>query len=550
MNKLKYITFLFVATCSVVFSQDSNDDGLGSEDIIVIKEYEARIADAKKIVINPTTKEVEIEKQKLDYDMSEKLIKLEYPAHKVKPLAMPKNKREKFLSSYAKLGFGINIGDFGRVYMSPLAEIVYNNNETENLVYGAHYKHSSAWGGKVMTQKFRNEDARVYAKYFLKSVEMGLSVNFKQNVDYYYGNASDSTEAKSIRQAGQNFGADLFLKNAKFKKNGIDYNQKVGFNYFTDAHNGKEWYIAYDGIFTKNFKNLHNLDVILGADVSNYIPTSRDDNEREIIKIGAAYTFNDDNWKLKAGINFAFGEVAIGKQFDFYPLIYTEKRLYKHALIFYTSWSRTLKLNTYKNFIAENPAIYIDPILKNSRVEDRIAGFKGAFKNLTYNARFTNKIVRDMPLYVNDSTNTSRFDVVYEKTLFVYNINAEVGFNWTKYFKTQLTVDYRIFEPTFEEKAWNLAALDLNLSASYNLKNKIFFDLELYALLGAWAKNKEGKAEILKGTVDINLAVNYKYSKNLSMFIKLNNLAHSKQARYYNYNDYGFNGLIGAKFEF
>jgi hypothetical protein len=551
MNKLKYITFLLLATCSVAFSQGTNEgDGLGSEDIIVIKEYEARIADAKKIVTNPTTKEVEIEKQKLNYETPEKLVELEYPAHTVKPLAMPKIKREKFLTSYAKLGFGVHIGDFGKVYMSPLAEIVYNNNETENLVYGGHYKHFSAWGGKVMTQKFRNEDARIYAKYFMKSVEMGLSVNFKQNVDYYYGNGSDSTEAPTIRQAAQNIGADLFFKNAKFKKNGIDYNQKVGFNYFTDAHDGKEWYIDYDGVFTKTFKNLHNLDVMLGVNVSNYIPTVGDDLEREVMQVGAAYTFNDDNWKLKAGIKFAFGEVAADKQFDFYPIIYTEKRLYKHALIFYTSWSRSLGLNTYQKFIAENPAIYINPVLKNARVEDRIAGFKGTFKNLTYNARFTNKVIKDMPLYMNDSSNISRFDVVYEKTMFVYNINAEVGFNWAKNFKTQVTVDYRIFEPTFEEKAWNLPSLDLNLSATYNLKNKIFFDLEFYTLLGAWAKNDQGIAEKLKGTADINLGVNYKYSKNLSMFIKLNNLAHSKQARYYNYNDYGFNGLIGVKFEF
>lgn len=551
MNKLKYITFLFVATFSVAFSQDTNDgDGLGSEDIIVIKEYEARIADAQKLENSPTTKEVEIEKQRLEYETPEKMVELEYPAHTVKPLAMPKIKKEKFLTSYAKLGFGVQLGDFGNVFMSPLAEIVYNNNETENLVYGAHYKHFSAIGGTDKSQKFRNEDARIYAKYFMKTVEMGLSAHFNQNVDYYYGNGSDSTEASTIRQAGHNYGTDLYFKNAAFQKSGIDYNQKLGFNYFTDAHSGKEWYFDYDGIFTKTFKNLHNLDVKLGANVSNYIPTVGDDLEREVMKVGAAYTFNDDNWKLKAGIDFGIGEVAADKQFDFYPTIYTEKRLYKHVLIFYSSWSRILKYNTYKNFIAENPAIYINPELKNSRVEDRIAGFKGTFKNLTYNARFTNKVIRDMPLYVNDATNISRFDIVYEDMLFVYDINAEVGFNWTKALKTQLTMDYRLYEPTFEEKAWNLPALDLNLSATYNLKNKIFFDLEFYTLLGAWGRNELGEAEKLKGTADLNLGVNYKFSKNLSMFIKLNNLAHSKQTRYYNYNDYGFNGLIGAKFEF
>ena len=106
MKILKYITLMMLLVIVNVNAQDNNE-GLGTEDIIVVKEYEARISDAKKINENPSTEEVEIEKKKLQYDVQEKLMDLEYPAHKVKPLAMPKVKREKFLSSYAKLGFGI-----------------------------------------------------------------------------------------------------------------------------------------------------------------------------------------------------------------------------------------------------------------------------------------------------------------------------------------------------------------------------------------------------------------------------------------------------------
>jgi len=549
MKILKYITLMMLLVIVNVDAQDNNE-GLGTEDIIVVKEYEARISDAKKINENPSTEEVEIEKKKLQYDVQEKLMDLEYPAHKVKPLAMPKVKREKFLSSYAKLGFGVHLADNKHVYMSPLAEIVYNNNEAKNLVYGGHYKHFSAWGGKLNTQKFRNEDARVYAKYFMKTVEMGLALNFKQNVDFYYGNQIDSVEAKSIRQAGHNYGANLFFKNAKFKKNGLDYHQKIGFNFFADANNIKEWYVDYDGIVTKTFKNLHNLDVKLATNLSNYIPTDRDDLEREIFKVGAAYTFNDDNWKLKAGIDVGFGEVADDKQFDFYPIIYTEKRLYKHMLIFYSSWRMDLKINNFQNMIAENPFINLNPEVKNSKIQDRIAGFKGTFKKLTYNVRFTNKVISDMPFYVNDSTNMNRFDVVYDDDVKVYNLNAEIGFLFTKSLKTQLTVDYRIYDTEDVEKAWHLPALNTNLTVNYNLKNKLFFDLEFYSLMGAWARNESGFAEIIKGTVDLNFAVKYKYSKNLLFFVQLNNIAHSKQNKYYNYNDYGFNGLIGAKYDF
>lgn len=550
MNKIKYIVLAMTIATTTINAQTTKE-GLGSEDIIVIKEYEARIADAQKINTNPTTQEVEIEKQKLDYDVPEKLIELEYPAHEVKPLAMPKIKPNTYISSYAKIGFGVHLGENKKVYYSPLAEVVYNNSSVKNLIFGGHYKHFSAWAGKSATQKFRNEDARLYAQYFMKGAEMGVSAYFTQNEDHYYGYPSDTTRtSKQVRQAVNNFGGNLYFKNAATNALALDFNQKIGFNYLTDAFKNKEWNLNYDGLVTKTFKNYHILDVFLGANISNYIPSTKDDLEREVINVGGAYTFNDDNWKLKAGINFGIGEVGLGKQFDFYPIIYTEKRLYKHMLIFYSSWRRDLKINSYQSLIAENPYINIDQKLQNSRVEDRIAGFKGTIKNLTYNARFSNKVVKDMPLFVNDTLNMSRFNVVYEKVLYVYNINAEVGFSWTENFRTQLTFDYRIFEPTFEEKAWHLPALNANLSASYKIKNQYFIDLEFYALAGAWARNELGVAQKIKGTADLNLGFSYKYSKNLSMFIKLNNLAHSKQTRFYNYKDYGFNGLIGAKFEF
>lgn len=550
MNKIKYIAIAMSIAITNINAQ-TKSEGLGSENIIVIKAYEARIADAQKINTSPTTREVEIEKQKLSYEISEKLIDLEYPAHEVKPLAMPKIKPTTYTSSYAKLGFGVHLGNNKKVYYSPLAEVVYNNDKIKNLIFGGHYKHFSSWAGKTANQKFRNEDARFYTQYYMKEVEMGVSAYFTQNEDYYYGYPSDTIRnSKQIRQTVSNFGGDLYFKNAAINKLELDFNQKIGFNFLTDAYKNKEWNLNYDGLITKTFKNLHILDVNLGTNISNYIPSDKDDLEREIVTVGGAYTFNDDNWKLKAGITFGIGEVGLGKQFDFYPIIYTEKRLYKHMLIFYSSWRRDMQINSYQSLIAENPYINIDQKLQNSRVEDRIAGFKGTVKNLTYNARFSNKVVKDMPLFVNDTLNMSRFNVVYEKVLYVYNINAEVGFNWTDNFRTQLTFDYRIFEPTFEEKAWHLPALSTNLSASYKIKNQYFIDLEFYALAGAWARNELGVAQKIKGTADLNLGFSYKYSKNLSMFVKFNNLAHSKQTRFYNYSNYGFNGLIGAKFEF
>ena len=66
MENLKYIAIIFLLGFTGLNAQTTDDDGLGSEDIVVIKEYEARIADAQKINTKPTTQEVDVEKQVKD----------------------------------------------------------------------------------------------------------------------------------------------------------------------------------------------------------------------------------------------------------------------------------------------------------------------------------------------------------------------------------------------------------------------------------------------------------------------------------------------------
>jgi outer membrane receptor protein involved in Fe transport len=50
--------------------------------------------------------------------------------------------------------------------------------------------------------------------------------------------------------------------------------------------------------------------------------------------------------------------------------------------------------------------------------------------------------------------------------------------------------------------------------------------------------------------VDLNIGVDYRYSKNLSAFIQLNNLANNRYDRFVNYPVYGINILGGFTFTF
>ena len=83
---------------------------------------------------------------------------------------------------------------------------------------------------------------------------------------------------------------------------------------------------------------------------------------------------------------------------------------------------------------------------------------------------------------------------------------------------------------------------------------KIIIKTELYGLSSTKAKTFEtginlGIKEVnLKGTVDVNLGLEYRYSKILSGFINFNNIGAVRYQRWNNYPRYGFTVLGGVTY--
>lgn len=545
MNKSIILSLVIgLLMASSLMAQEGS--GLDTEDITVVKDYEARIADAQKINVNPNIADVELPAPVLNYNVPSRLLELKYPPHTMKPYSMPKVKAKDYNHSYIKLGFGTQY--------SPLAEIVYINKDVDDLEFGAYYKHLSSYGQKIENQKFRDNNLGVFAKYTTKKLLIGSSFNFEQDVDYFYGyNQEDTSFAGAeIKHRIREIGGDISIQNSAIAKKNFDHKQVITTSFANDNFKVNEWFLNYHADFTKVNKNKHFFNVNADIDVSNFTPSAPDrgDLEREIFQFGGSYTFNNDDWKLTAGVTAAIGDINDDQQFNIYPKLYTEKRLYKNYLIFYSGWSRRLQKNTYLNFAQENPFINYDIMLENSRVEDRMAGFKGAAGQFTYNARFSNKVIKQMPLFVNDSLDMKRFDVVYDKNTTVINVNFEAGYDWNKKLRSMLSFDFMLYEPDGEAKAWHLPMINTNFSTSYLLKEKLLMRAELFGVAGAFAKDENGNAQKIKGMADISLGANYQFTKYLAFFVQMNNLANFKYQKWYNYPTFGFNAMVGVQFRY
>jgi len=514
-----------------------------NEEVIVVKEYEATIQDAQKVNIQPNIPEVEEKKPKLDYTIPSRDFKdITFEANPLKPLSMSKEKLEKYNNSFIKIGFGSQI--------MPIAQLAYNDNKTKNLKFGIFYNHLSAREFKVKNQRFSDDEAGIYLKYYPKTVEFGTNFTFRNYRTHFYGIgdtilADTLFKAKDFRQVFRTYDAEIYLKNAQRNKAEVDFKQSVRFNYLQETFGkANEWFIGGTTDIKKTFLKNHYAGFKFDFDYSQLHHDSTT-LKRSIFTPMLGYGFNNDDWKAHGYIGVAVN----GKRPVFVTDAHVEKRIYEHAFIVYASYNRHLQKNSLLSHSTTNNFIENSVEMKNTPVGDLVSGLKGTVQNFSYNVAFHFGHAENMPLYVNDTLDMKRFTVVYDSVRML-GIHGEAGYNVKEWLRLSAVADYNIFQLKREARAWHEPNLRLTLRAQYIWKNKIVVGLDLYGITGTYAKLAGGQEKKLKGTADLNLSLEYIMNKHIAFFAGVNNIANIKYQRWNNYQSYGCIGWIGAKFSF
>jgi hypothetical protein len=533
---------LLIALCAVHLSAQNGD--VSHEEVIVVKQYEATIQDAQKVNIPPNIPEVEEKKPTLSYSIPPKDFKdFSFETNPLKPLSMSKEKLEKYNTSFIKLGFGSQL--------MPIAQLAYNDNKTKDLKFGIFYNHLSAREFKVKNQRFSDDEAGVYLRYYPKKTEIGTSFTFRNYRTHFYGTGSDTTlsdssiKAKNVRQVFRTYDAEVYFKNAQKNKNEVDYKQSLHFNYLQETFGkAKEWYVGGKTDINKRFLKYHAATLDFLFDVS-HLDNDRFIYGRTIFTVMPGYAFNNDDWKAYGKIGLSFDS----KTPVFATEIHAEKRLYEHSLIAYAEYMHGLQKNSLLTLSQRNNFIHNYVEINNSIVGDFGTGLKGTIQNFSYNVAFHLNHIVNMPLFVNDTLDTKRFVVVYDNAL-IFNGHFEAGYNVKEWLRLSLVGDYNAYQMQTEARAWHEPNFRATLRANYIWKNKIVVGVDLYGITSSFAKLADGQEKKLNGTADINLSMEYMMNKHISFFANLNNIANIKYQRWNNYQSYGIIGWVGAKFSF
>lgn len=518
----------------------------GQEDlqreVRVVKPYTPTLSDADKISLMPEFNDTVSLSTDFQYSITPRKYSTNFRLDPIKPAKMVGLPLTRLYKSQFTLGLGN--------YTTPYAELTINQLRDRRNALGLYAKHHSS-SGRVKFIDVRENDFRVKApfsdndlrlygrKMFRRSaLEGGIGGGYNSWVYYGYNPVSDTLfEVDDNQQRIYTGEANIRFHSTHPDSSHLNYDVEAKYYYLEDAYDFAEHGVDFD-FMMGNFIGDWYANIELGLDLFDR-SDAFDTTNNHVIKINPEFSKASELWRFNVGLNSALDTKGGQTNLSLYPIARFEFNIVKNVLIPYMGITGDKKVNSYRSLLEENP--FIVPGLVAENEDHQIIGYlglKGRYSsNMSFDFQARYSRISYMNTFVNDpfyQNIRNQFIVDYED-LDLFQAGAEVNWSPNKKFKFLLRGDYY----DYGEEVYHKPEYELTLNASYNLRDKILIDANLFytgprnALLQY--SGVEPETVEMDGFFDGNLTAEYRYTSLLSFFLRINNFSASSYHKWYNY---------------
>ena len=535
------------------------DKTLQNEEIDILGEFNPVISDALKISQSPSIKDTTSKIQIVKYAVLDKKVNTTF---QLEPIASARMKGEpltKLYRNYTKFGLGN--------YTTPMAEFYMSSLRSKKHSFGTYLRHFSSSGSINDTlghSGFSNNKISLFGKTFIDKHTLSGVFDYDRNVVHYYGFNNDELplSKSDIRQR-----FNLFTANAGLSSNYSDsarINHIIDLRYYNlnDIYNTAENNVNLDARLTKyHGKELMGINTM----VDYYQNTTLTDSVSNVlVKINPEVISTGKKWRLKAGMNIFFeGKTNEVSLVHFYPNIDFNFNVIDNILIPYAGVTGKMERNSFKSSTDINPFLNgASPFENTNHKLQFYGGIRGSLSStVSFNTFVSHSNVQNMAFFINDSNDViqNKFSLIYDDVKLL-NIHGELAWQKLKKLRLSAKADYYKYTMFREMFPWHKPEFELTFSGTYNLRDKIIVRTDVFYTGSRYGKSHFSDDAsslitgtfpvILKGVTDINLGIEYRYTKHLSAFINFNNIGAARYNRWYNYPTQRFNLLGGFTYSF
>ncbi|MBA2610677.1 MAG: TonB-dependent receptor [Bacteroidetes bacterium] len=520
-------------------------------------EFQPTIKDAIKFSDVPEIKDTVKRLQNIKYGIISVPL---FPKYQVQPIAQAKLQNEPLNKLYHSL---LKVG-YGPIYNMPYAEFWIGNTRSRETNYGAHLKHLSGtphlegvgYGG------YSDNEVNLFAKQFYKKHTLSGDFNYERNVIHYYGydTSLNKLENDFTRQRYQLFEPKLRLVSHYTDSTHINHDLGLSYYNLQNLYRETENNIKFNGNGSM-FINKEKLNVNFLADYYNHKQANDTLNDL-ILSLNPSFEAGGSKWHADIGLTGTLDNFKNKTRFYFYPKLNVFYNVYENMVIPYAGVSGGLQKNSFRSLSKEN--MFVDTTLNYTNTNNKYNAFIGLRGNLSsktsYDAKVSYAQYDSLQFFVINYSGINqvynRFNIVYDNTTLL-TVSGQLKYQLKEKFNVIAKGNYYLYKTKNLTRAYQKPDYDLTVSGIYNLQSKIIIKTDLFFVGQQWALspitdastgvNTFGPKQI-KGWADINLGAEYRYSKMLSFFVQLNNIANQRYYRWDRYPSQRFNFMFGVTF--
>ena len=539
---------LMAGSINNLFAQKHSDADLDTMQSVVKKNFTPTIAPAVKINTMPNYRDSTNKVKLGPYSIFSTQLPTTFDLLPIKPVSIQGEPLQKLYPALVKF-------DISYPYQILDAAAYYNSLRSKENAYGFYVKtlSSEANASNGNNMGYYDNEISLYAKKFYNNATLSGNIDFSRNLVHYYGynpTIFEHPNQDSLKQYYNLIKAEVKLVGNRLDSVHPAYQALLAYNNFTDAFKTSEnWLKAFGQVQGFYDHQLVSLDGTI--DYLNHRSSSDTTNDL-ILNLKPQIYFEKSNWKAIFGSPIAADFGVISKLY-WYPKAEINVQLVPGVLGIMAGVNGALERNSMELLSAINPFLIGSFQLKNTDIHHEFLGFSGQIDRNTYFKLSGNvNQVNNLPLFVlnpNDAMH-NKFIAVYDNANII-GAHAELKYLKEEKIEVKVELDYNHYTMSTFAYAWYKPEIRVGFSANYSIGNQIYLLADVFYLgsqhyLAYNAVNQSFNG-VISGFTDVNLGLDYRYSKKFTIDLKLNNLASANYQRWYNYPSQGIYGTIGIK---
>lgn len=483
------------------------------------------------------------------YDIPAQNLFYAYQPIALKPLALQQDTNI-YLGgrNYVKAGFGNLTTPYAKAGLS------FGDGKTYMInLYGSYISSK----GKIKNQDYAAFDAKATGSYFAKKFEVYGSASISQRNYFLYGYDHLQYDFKKddVKQHLQDITIRAGVRNTTAGNFRINYNPNVEVNLFSNVGKLNETTFVINAPVEKKFGDNFSLKIEGKADITNYytkdmVPSYNFNNT--VVQVSPNITYANSKLSINAGLNPSWDN---GK-FAWFPNVFAEYQVQDKVFAIQAGWIGKYTKNTYRNLSAVNP--YLMPVTSqtNTREIEYYGGIKGSLgDHFNYNAKVGVVTYDNFPFFINDTAaaagNNKGFVVANDSRVNDFRIHGDIGYVMQDKFTATAGVTFNGYTGMKNNaKAWNTVPVEINGALRWWAFKQVLLKVDYYMFGGGYYLDKNEVSHTFLPGSDLSAGAEFKFTKQLSAWLDVNNIFNNKYERWHNYQVYGLNLIGGVRFDF